>query len=135
MAARHAAFAPIIHEREVTAIHGMGWMIVDRFTGEGAASTAAMWHIHPDWRIEAVDDGIARLRHLDGTAAVIHASAPLHQVTTGGLDEYSPEYGRIDRGVCLRCTLQGTAPFALTTVIPADGSLDLASRLASSMQE
>ena len=135
MAGRHAAFAPVVHEREVTAVHGTGWMVVDRFTGEGPARVAAMWHIHPDWRLETVSGGIALLRHLDGTAALIHASAPLHRVTTGGLDEYSPEYGRIDRGLCLECTLDGTAPFALTTVIPADGSIETARELASSVQE
>jgi hypothetical protein len=135
MAARHSAYAPIVHEREVTAVHGVGWRTVDWFTGEGAASISAMWHIHPAWQVEAVDGGVARLRHLDGTAAIIYASAPLQQVRTGGLDEYSPEYGRIDRGVCLRCTLAGTVPFSLTTTIPADGSIDTARKLASSVQE
>ena len=134
MAGRHLAYAPLVHEREITAIHGVGWILVDRFTGEGHASVAAMWHIHPAWRLDAIEGDAAILRHLDDVEALIHASAPLTAVTAHGLDEYSPEYGRIEKGVCLECALTGPLPFALTTVIPADGRRETAGRLASTVQ-
>ena len=93
-----------------------------------------MWHIHPDWRVEALEGTTARLRHLDGTSAVILASEPLTHVTDGGLGEYAPEYGRIERGICLRCAATAILPFSILTVIPADGGVETARKLASSVQ-
>ena len=134
MAGRHDGYAPIVHEREITAVHGVGWIVVDRILGAGEVSAAAFWHFHPYWRVDHLEEHGAVLRHLDGAAAAILASAPLRVVTAGGLDEYAPEYGRIEKGVCLECAVRGTAPFSVTTVIPADGEMESARRLASSVQ-
>jgi hypothetical protein len=119
----------------VSAAHGIGWVIVDRLLGAGSIRAAAMWHIHPSWRIESLDGSTVRLRHDDGAAAVILASAPLRQVTDGRLDEYAPEYGRIEKAVCLECAVEATVPFSITTVIPADGTVETARRLASTVQD
>ena len=131
---RHTAYAPIVHEREITAIHGTGWIIVDRFTGQGAAAVEAMWHIHPDWQLERLEELTARLRHLDGTTAIIHSADPLVRGIGNGMEEYAPEYGRIERAVCLVCGVTGHVPFSLLTVIPVDGRIDTARELASSVQ-
>lgn len=131
---RHDAYAPVVHERRITALHGEGWIVVDHLMGSGRAEVAAMWHIHPDWRLEALEGTTALLRHQDGAGAVIHASEPLARVTDRGLDAYAPEYGRIERGICLRCAVADTLPFSLVTVIPAEGGVEAARRLASSVQ-
>jgi hypothetical protein len=135
MSGRHDAYAPIVHEREVTALHGRGWIVVDRVLGEGFARAAAMWHVHPSWRLEELDGSTARFRHLDGTPAAILASVPLHQVTDGGLNEFAPEYGRVEEAVCLECVVDAAAPFSLVTVIPADGLVETARELASTVQD
>ena len=95
MSGRHDGYAPVLHERHVTAAHGTGWVIVDHLMGEGPVRAAAMWHIHPSWRIETLEGATVRLRHADGAAAVILAAAPLREGTDGRLDEYAPEYGRL----------------------------------------
>jgi uncharacterized heparinase superfamily protein len=135
IAGRHDGYAPVLHERQVTAAHGTGWVIVDRLMGEGSVRAAAMWHIHPSWRIETLEGATVRLRHADGAAAVILASAPLREVTDARLAEYAPEYGRVEKAVCLECTVEGTVPFSITTVIPADGTVETARQLASTVQD
>jgi uncharacterized heparinase superfamily protein len=134
LAGRHSGYAPVIHEREITAVHGKGWVVVDRFTGAGSLTATAMWHIHPDWRIDRVAGTAVLLRHRDGTTAAICASAPLRQVSAGGVDAFAPEYGRIEKGLCFECVVRGTVPLPLTTVIPADGRLATVRELAPSLQ-
>jgi uncharacterized heparinase superfamily protein len=116
---RHDAYAPIVHTREVMSLHGTGWIIVDHITGGGQVSAAAMWHIHPDWVLERLDGNVAALRHQDGLKITFTTSAPLHSVTADGLDQYAPEYGRIERSLCLQTTMRAEAPFSLAAFIVA----------------
>lgn len=130
---RHHAFAPLVHARSVTAVHGRGWVVVDRILGNQPAAAAALWHFHPDWTLEAIDQNCARLRHVDGTPAVFATSVLLRQATRDGLDAFAPEYGRIEKGLCLESVFSGQAPFSLVAWIPADGTVEGAEQLASSV--
>src|SRR5918993_2696519 len=49
-AGTHDGDLPRRHTRAVVSIHGIGWLIVDRVTGDGSASADAWWHLHPDWQ-------------------------------------------------------------------------------------
>lgn len=132
-AGQHQGYAPIVHSREVTAIHGRGWIIVDRVDGPGQVNAAAMWHFHPDWSLVGIDDTRATLLHADGTRFVLMCSVPLQVATSRGLDEFAPEYGRVQKALCLEARISADAPVSIVTVFPADGSARLAAELASSV--
>lgn len=133
MAGKHNGFAPFTHLREITSIHGVGWIIVDRILGGGDTSATAYWHIHPDWTLERIDQDHALFHHSDGRHLVVLSSSWLREAVENGLDKYAPEYGRVQRATCLEATVGGAAPLLLRTVISADGSLERARTLASSV--
>jgi hypothetical protein len=133
MAGAHDGFAPLAHLREITSIHGVGWIILDRIVGDAPAAATAYWHIHPDWTLIRIDAGGAIFTHVEGSRIVLHSSSPLREAAGQGLDEYAPEYGRVERATCLEATVRGDAPLQLRTVIAADESLDRALALASSV--
>ncbi|HJR58577.1 MAG TPA: alginate lyase family protein [Vicinamibacterales bacterium] len=130
---RHDGYAPLIHAREITAIHGAGWIILDRILGKRPTSAAAMWHFHPDWTLDRIEGHCALLIHADGTRAAFLTSAPLRQVTEKGLDEYAPEYGRLVKTLCLESAIRGVAPLSMLAAIPVDGTRESALELASSV--
>lgn len=132
-AGRHDGYAPMVHSREVTSVHGLGWTIVDRVEGPGATTATVLWHFHPDWSLIQIDDGQATLQHADGNRVVFMSSVPLHVATAPGLDEYAPEYGRIEKALCLEASVSGATPMSILTVIPADGTVGAAHELASSV--
>ena len=132
-AGRHNGYAPIVHSREVTAVHGLGWTIVDRVEGPGPTTATVLWHFHPAWSLIRIDSGRATLHHADGTRLVFMSSAPVGIATAPGLDEYAPEYGRIERALCLEASVSGATPISIVTVIPADGTVEAARQLASSV--
>src|SRR5262249_30510895 len=37
------------HVRAVVALHGIGWLIVDRVVPDGDVAVDAWWHLHPMW--------------------------------------------------------------------------------------
>ena len=131
MAGSHDAYAPFVHSREVTAIHGTGWIIVDRIAGEGTVSATSMWHLHPSWTLDRIEGNTAWLQHADGTRMVLVASAPLRAAVQPGLDEWAPEYGRIEKCVCLESSVTATAPLSMFAVIPGDGTLATAISLTA----
>jgi hypothetical protein len=130
---QHDGYTPHVHSREVTSVHGRGWTIVDRVEGPGVVTAAAMWHFHPDWSLVRFEDGQAILQHTDGTCFVFTSSVPLRVATAPGLDEYAPEYGRIERALCLEASISAPTPITIVTVIPADGTETTAHELASAV--
>jgi hypothetical protein len=132
-AGRHDGYAPVLHTREVTSVHGTGWTIVDRIEGDGRISAASMWHFHPDWSLEHIEDNRAFLRHLNGAHLVFLASAALHVARDAMLHEWAPVYGRIERALCLESIVTAAAPFTMAAFVPADGRLETALTLASSV--
>lgn len=132
-AGQHDGYAPLVHAREITSVHGRGWTIVDRLEGDGHVEAEAMWHFHPDWRLVGTDGTRAMLEHADGTRCAFMSSVPLRAAPSPGLGEYAPEYGRIVQALCLCGTISAPAPVSILTVIPADGSLETARDLALSV--
>jgi hypothetical protein len=116
----HDAYAPVRHVRGVFAIHGIGWVIVDHLLGEGApVEASAMWHVHPQWAWgRATDRGIA-FRSDGGREASLAMSVPLRVVRAGELDAFSPEYGRVSKGLCLAGDTAGTLPQSVATFVSA----------------
>ena len=115
----HEAYAPVQHQREVLALHGTGWIIVDRLTGGERIDAAAMWHVHPDWVLETLTDNSASFKHEDGLLVTLTTSVPLDRAPEAALHEYSPEYGRVVAGTCLRSSISGAAPLSLAAFIVA----------------
>ena len=116
---QHDGYAPVRHSREVMALHGTGWAIVDRLTGGDRISAAAMWHVHPDWILEGIEHNVATFRHPRGLSVTLTTSLPLERVTDPALNEYSPEYGRVIPSVCLRSVASGATPLTLAAFIVA----------------
>jgi hypothetical protein len=123
---RHDAYAPIVHTRGVLALHGVGWFVVDHFSGGTDAMTEAMWHVHPDWHAVAGSEGVVTLEHRDGVILKAAASAPIEILAAddGRLGSYAPAYGRIERAPCLRCRTTGALPRAVMTFLPAELASD-----------
>ncbi|MDQ3419070.1 MAG: heparinase II/III family protein [Acidobacteriota bacterium] len=115
----HDAYAPVRHHREVLALHGTGWIILDRLTGGARVDAAAMWHVHPGWVLEHLADNSARFTHVDGLVVTLTTSVPLERVDEPSLNDYSPEYGQIVSGTCLRSRAGGSAPLSLAAFIVA----------------
>ena len=119
IAGRHEAYAPIVHSREVLAVHGTGWAVVDHLSGEGHVQASAMWHIHPAWSLEKVEGNVATLHSASGLCVTLTTSNPVEPVTADGLDEYAPEYGRIEKCLCLQSTVAGPLPRKMAAFIVA----------------
>jgi hypothetical protein len=130
----HQGYAPFIHSREITCVHGVGWTIKDTVAGPGRVATASMWHFHPDWSLERIEGDRAHLRHRDGTSLVFLSSVPLQVANDPRLQEWAPEYGRIENALCLEATSISSTPCTLAAIVPADGQLETALKLASAMQ-
>lgn len=116
---RHDGYAPVTHRREVMSLHGTGWIVVDHLTGGDQVDAAAMWHVHPDWTLELIEQNTAYFRHADGLTVTLTTSVPLERAAEGPLTEYSPEYGRIVHGTCLRSRVAGVTPLALAAFVVA----------------
>jgi hypothetical protein len=125
----HDGYRPKAHARAVFALHGLGWLVIDHLLGpEGSDATAdGFWHIHPDWTRTPSASGVS-LKHNDGTVRALVSTADLHALTpdeAGGLDGYSPAYGVVDRGLCLRMHAVAGLPHTIATFITGVASSDM----------
>jgi hypothetical protein len=126
---------PLRHMRAVLALHGIGWLIVDRVITDRPTAAEIFWHLHPAWSA-AVHDSTAcpacpelRRRERSRGAALVHRSGrPLALATTAqdlsqvhdpALSLYAPEYGRIEPATTLVARHAAAAPFAVGTFVPA----------------
>jgi glycosyltransferase involved in cell wall biosynthesis len=122
--ASHDGYLPVVHARAVFAVHGLGWIVIDHLLGSenDAAHAETFWHVHPDWTVSSSTSDRLWFRHRDGTARAIAATSPLRALDpeeAAGLDGYSPAYGRIERGLCVRARSSGALPCSSATFIPA----------------
>jgi hypothetical protein len=115
----HDGYAPVRHSREVMALHGVGWAILDRLTGGDRVDAVAMWHVHPDWALEGISENTAQFRHPDDVIVTFTASVPLELEPNSALRELSPEYGRVVSGTCLRSRAAGETPVSLAAFVVA----------------
>lgn len=118
---RHEGYGDLTHLRRVLAIHGVGWLIVDRLAGpRHRVNATAMWHLHPSWSVSRGDARRVRLRSGDvelalvSTAPIDHAARPYAV--------YSPVYGYIEEAPCLAATVNGETPVTIATFIPASAT-------------
>lgn len=113
---QHEAYAPVRHVRVVFALHGMGWVIVDHLLDGVEAEASAMWHLHPEWTLHAAGDDRVVL-HRGDASAVLASSVPVRGVAQRTLNEYAPEYGRIQPALCLCTRQQAATPFSIATFV------------------
>lgn len=114
----HNGYLPRAHARTVFALHGLGWVVIDHLLGPAGLSATAdiFWHIHPDWHAS----GGFLFRHRDGTVRSMACTADvrvLSRENADGLDGYSPVYGRIEQGLCLRARVTSSLPDTIATFI------------------
>jgi hypothetical protein len=124
-AGTHDAYGSIAarHTRAVVAMHGIGWLIVDRVAADGTVEAAAWWHLHPAWRA-VLRDGTASLTHESGARlGLATTAADLHVVGDTRLSAVAPAYGRTEPSTTLRGRHAAPAPFVIGTFIPAAPSL------------
>ena len=115
---RHDGYAGLAHVRQVLALHGTGWLVVDHLAGELQRVKAdVMWHLHPSWIVTRADDNRMRLRARDIELAIV-SSARLEEVH-GPLATFAPVYGRVEPAPCLAASVHGQAPITIATFIPA----------------
>jgi hypothetical protein len=128
MEAVHNGYLPKAHARAVFSLHGIGWIVLDHLLGPPNASATAdiLWHVHPDWESASPADGLS-FRHRDGTVRALACSTGLSVLgpETGGLDCYSPAYGVIERGLCLRTRVTASLPGTIGTFITATAAAGL----------
>ena len=116
---RHGGYEGVTHVRRVVALHGVGWLIVDRVAGRpGPITASAFWHVHPDWTVFQEDPHRFSLRHHDGLELAIVSTAPLAEID-GPEACYAPVYGRVESAPCITATIEGAAPLTIATFVPA----------------
>jgi hypothetical protein len=116
----HDAYAPARHMRAVLALHGTGWLIVDRILSERQTAAQASWHLHPAWQAAVRGKGSVELRHASGQRLALATTAPeLSSAEEPEMCAYSPEYGRIERSTTLVARQTGAGSFTIATFIPA----------------
>jgi hypothetical protein len=120
-AGTHDAYAPQRHIRAVLAVHGIGWLVVDRVTGPGPIAADTWWHLHPSWR-PVLRDGAFELQGAAGLRLAFASTAPDLAIVE---DEagYSPEYGRIEPAVAIRASRTARGICTIAAFIPASPAL------------
>jgi hypothetical protein len=115
--AAHDAYAPFRHVRAVLAMHGLGWLIVDRVTGPGEIAADTWWHLHPSWH-PAVDGSRVDLRGTGVRRLSFATTAPAIAVVEHD-QGFAPEYGRMERGVAIRASRTAYDTCVFATFVPA----------------
>jgi Heparinase II/III-like protein/Heparinase II/III N-terminus len=120
----HDAYGAARHMRAVLAVHGVGWLIVDRVSaGHAPVRADTWWHLHPSWRA-LVRDGTVALRHSSGMRLGLASTAgEITIVDDPKLSAFAPEYGRVEGSTTVRARHAAGGVFAIATFIPASGAL------------
>jgi hypothetical protein len=121
--ASHRGYEPGRHMRAVAALHGLGWLVVDRI-GPGAHVIAdTWWHLHPSWRAE-LQDGVVMLTNAAGIHLAFASTAPTIAVLDAAdVATVAPEYGRFEPSLTIRASQSGAGPFDIAAFIPATAAL------------
>jgi hypothetical protein len=115
----HGGYRSPGHMRAVLALHGVGWLIVDRIVPSGSTEAQAWWHFHPDWHV-AVHGGTVELHHGTGRRLALATTADdVALVRDPALSVWAPEYGRLERAATVVATRCAAEPFTIGTFIPA----------------
>ena len=115
----HEAYRPRQHMRAVLALHGSGWLVVDRVITTDATQAEAWWHLHPDWRPE-IRNRTVDLAHASGRRVALATTAPdVSIVQDPALSAYAPEYGRIEGAATLVARQAAETTFVIGTFVSA----------------
>jgi hypothetical protein len=121
--ATHDGYERGRHMRAVVAIHGLGWVVVDRVGPGGRTDADTWWHLHPSWRAE-VRGRIARLTTAAGSHLAFASTADeLVVVDDPELAAFAPQYGRVEPSLTIRASRSGPGPFAIAAFVPASAVL------------
>ena len=120
-AGTHEAYAPARHIRAVLAMHEVGWLIVDRVTGDGPLAAETFWHLHPAWRA-VLRDGSCELISKTGERLGFASSAPELALIDDPAG-FAPEYGRIEPSVTIRASRIARDVCVLAAFVPATPAL------------
>jgi hypothetical protein len=120
--ATHDAYGPRQHMRAVLALHGLGWLIVDRVVTDRATEAQVWWHLHPAWRAAIRDCTVALDQTSGRRLAIVTTAQDISIAQDPALSAYAPEYGRIEPATTLVARHVAAAPFAIGTFIPANAA-------------
>ena len=119
----HDAYGAGRHMRAVLALHGIGWLIVDRVATDQRTEAQAWWHLHPQWRASVVSAGTVELDHSGGLRlGLVTTADDIALADEPDFRAYSPEYGRIELATTVVARHTGAQPFVIGTFIPATAS-------------
>jgi hypothetical protein len=108
----------IRHMRAVLTLHDTGWLVVDRISSRDGGTAELWWHVHPEWRVRAIDNGV-ELNHASGARlGMTFTSADVMVTCDPEIAAFSPEHGRIDVGTAVRVRRADSGPFTMATFIP-----------------
>jgi hypothetical protein len=120
--ATHDAYGGGRHMRAVLALHGLGWLIVDRVMTDRPTEAHVSWHLHPAWRA-TIRDGTVALDQASGRRlAIVTTAQDISIAQDPNLSSYAPEYGRIEPATTLVARHLAAAPFAIGSFIPANAA-------------
>ena len=124
----HDAYGDRWHMRAVLALHGLGWLIVDRIVTTQFTEAEIWWHLHPSWRVTLRDRTVELAQSSGRRLALATTAADISIAPDPSLSSYAPEYGRIEPATTLIARRAAVTPFAVATFVPssAAGSTPLA---------
>jgi len=120
-AGTHDGYGSRRHVRAVLAIHDVGWLIVDRVTGDGPLRTDTFWHLHPAWR-PVLRDGSCEFVGASGHRLAMASTAADLEIVEHAAG-FAPEYGRIEPGIAIRASRTARDVSVLAAFIPATPAL------------
>jgi hypothetical protein len=121
--AAHHGYQPGRHMRAVVAVHGLGWLVVDRIGPAARVVADTWWHLHPSWRAE-LRDGVVTLTHTAGTRLAFASTAQdVAVLDDPGVATFAPEYGRFEPSLTIRASRAGAGPFDIAAFVPAGAAL------------
>lgn len=116
-AGTHDGYAPFRHVRAVLAIHGTGWLIVDRVSGPGEIAAQVWWHLHPMWHPSAAGS------HVDlrgpGSRRLSFASTAASLEIVEEERGFAPAYGRVERSAAILARGSGRERCVIATFVPS----------------
>lgn len=119
----HAADRTQGHLRAVVALHGRGWLVVDRVLTTCQVAAEAWWHLHPDWTASLRGRAVALTHRSGRRMAFATTAAELHVVDDPALSSYAPLYGRVEHAVTVVAGHSASTSFSIATFFPAAASV------------
>jgi hypothetical protein len=116
----HDGYAPVRHTRAILAVHGVGWLFLDRLSGPGTSEVEAYWHLHRSWTCASVTARTTSLRN-GGLTVALASTLPLEVLGPGTdpLAFHSPAYGAIVPSPVLRGYGRLRLPGTIVTFVSA----------------